>query len=88
MLNKKADLLSHHDDHNQGKEDNDDIIILQPAHFRALIMPTTSEIHAKVKDATRQKELWDKGIKTSLAHKQGVSRKGGLLHYNGHIYVL
>ncbi len=41
VLNKKADLLSRHDDHDQGKEDNDDIVILQPAHFRALVMPTT-----------------------------------------------
>ncbi len=33
VLNKKADLLSRHDDHNQGKEDNDDIVVLQAEHF-------------------------------------------------------
>ncbi len=32
-------------------------------------MPTTNEVHAKVKDATQQEELWDKGIKTSLDHE-------------------
>ncbi len=69
MLNKKADLLSHHNDHNQGKEDNDNVIVLQPVHFRALIMPTTSEVHGKIEDATCQEELWDEGIKTSLAHE-------------------
>ncbi len=37
-LNKKADLLSCCNDQNQGKDDNGDIIILQPAHFRALIV--------------------------------------------------
>ena len=31
--NKKADLLSHHDDYNQGKKDNDDVVVLQPHHF-------------------------------------------------------
>ncbi len=51
-LNKKADLLSRHNDHDQGKDDNGDIIVLQPAHFRVLIMPTTNEVHAGVKDAT------------------------------------
>ncbi len=86
-LNKKADLLSRHDDHDQGKDDNGDIIVLQPAHFRALIMPTTNEVHTKVEEATRQEELWDEGIKTSLAHERGVSREGGLLKYDGHIYV-
>ncbi len=86
-LNKKADLLSHRDDHDQGKEDNDDVVILQPAHFRVLIMPTTSETHMKIEDATCQEELWDEGIKTSLAHKRGVSCQGGLLHYDRWIYV-
>ncbi len=32
-LNKKADLLSQHDDHDQGKDDNGDVIVLQPTHF-------------------------------------------------------
>ncbi len=43
-LNKKADLLSQRDNHNQGKEDNHNIVVLQPAHFHALIMPTMNEI--------------------------------------------
>ncbi len=86
-LNKKADLLSHRDNHDQGKDDNGDIVVLQPAHFRALIMPTTNEVHAKVEDATQQEELWDEGIKTSLDHERGVSHEGGLLKYDGQIYV-
>ncbi len=32
-LNKKANLLSRHDDHNQGKGDNDNIVVLQAEHF-------------------------------------------------------
>ncbi len=31
-LNKKADLLSRRDDHDQGKDDNRDVVVLQPAH--------------------------------------------------------
>ncbi len=50
-LNKKADLLSRHDDHDQGKDNNGDITVLSPAHFRALIMPMTNEVHTKVEEA-------------------------------------
>ncbi len=51
-LNKKADLLSRCNDHDQGKDDNGDIVVLQPAHFQALIMPMTNEVHTKVEEAT------------------------------------
>ena len=51
MANKKADLLSRRDDHDQGKWDNKDLIVLQPHHFHALIMPTTMELHDKIRDA-------------------------------------
>ncbi len=61
--------------------------VLQATHFQALIMPTTSEVHARVEDATQKEELWDEGIKTSLDHERGISQKGGLLHYDGCIYI-
>ncbi len=82
VLNKKANLLSQHDDHDQGKEDNDDIVVLQAEHFRALAMPMTNSVHRQIKEATWQKELWDVGIATSLAHNRGISKEGGLLHYD------
>ncbi len=50
-------------------------------------MPTTNEVHAKVEQATRREELWDEGIKSSLAHERGISREGGLLKYDARIYV-
>ncbi len=87
ILNKQADLLSRHDDHNQGKEDNDGIVILQAEHFRALIMPTTDSVHRQIEEITRQEELWDVGIATSLAHDRGISRKEGMLYYDGRVYV-
>ncbi|SJL15452.1 uncharacterized protein ARMOST_18950 [Armillaria ostoyae] len=67
--NVKADLLSRRSDHDQGEDDNGDITVLSPEHFRAMIMPTVSETHERVKTVTRQKELWDKGIAASLEHE-------------------
>ncbi len=85
--NVKADLLSRRQDHDQGHEDNNDIVILQEHHFRALILPTTTETHQHIQEVTRQEELWDEGIATSLHHERGISRQGNLLTYNGRIYV-
>src|ERR1700761_4948779 len=34
-LNKKADLLSRHADHDMGKDDNKDVVLLKPEYFRA-----------------------------------------------------
>ncbi|SJK97333.1 uncharacterized protein ARMOST_00585 [Armillaria ostoyae] len=55
--------------HKPREDDNGDITVLSPEHFRAMIMPTISETHERVKTVTRQKELWDKGITTSLEHE-------------------
>ncbi|SJL01314.1 uncharacterized protein ARMOST_04634 [Armillaria ostoyae] len=85
--NVKADLLSRCSDHDQGEDDNGDITVLSPEHFRAMIMPTASETHERVKTATRQKELWDKGIATSLEHERGITEKDGILYYDNRIYV-
>ncbi len=49
--NKKADLLSRRADHEQGKEDNDKIMVLKPEHFWAMVMPTIEEIQTKIKQA-------------------------------------
>ncbi|SJL13786.1 uncharacterized protein ARMOST_17234 [Armillaria ostoyae] len=85
--NVKADLLSRRSDHDQGEDDNGDITVLSPEHFRAMIMPTTSETHERVKTATHQKELWDKGIATSLEHERGITKKNGILYYDNRVYV-
>ncbi|SJL10435.1 uncharacterized protein ARMOST_13821 [Armillaria ostoyae] len=85
--NVKADLLSRRSDHDQGEDDNGDITVLSPEHFRAMIMPTPSEIHERVRTATRQKELWDKGIAASLEHERGITEKDGILYYDNRTYV-
>ncbi len=55
--NKKVDLLSRRADHDQGQDDNDQVIVLTPEHFRAMIMPTIEETHQNVKTATRNIHL-------------------------------
>ncbi len=50
-------------------------------------MPTTDEIMQRIEEATWQEELWDEGIAASLSHERGVTQQGGLLHYDGHVYV-
>ncbi len=51
VSNKKADLLSRRADHEQGKEDNDGVIVLKPEHFWAMVMPTIEEVRIKIKQA-------------------------------------
>ncbi|SJL18615.1 uncharacterized protein ARMOST_22212 [Armillaria ostoyae] len=87
IQNVKADLLSRRSDHDQGEDDNGDITVLSPDHFWAMIMPTASETHERVRTVTRQKELWDKTIANSLEHKRGITKKNGILYYDNQIYV-
>ncbi|SJL13670.1 uncharacterized protein ARMOST_17118 [Armillaria ostoyae] len=85
--NKKADLLSRRTDHPQGQDDNDEITVLSPEHFRTMIMPMTSETHERIKSATRSHQKWDQGIANSLNHEKGIKERDGLLYYDQRIYV-
>ncbi|SJL04865.1 uncharacterized protein ARMOST_08236 [Armillaria ostoyae] len=85
--NKKADLLSRRADHPQGQDDNDEIIVLAPKHFQAMIMPITDETHEHIKSATRNPQKWDQGIANSLNHEKGIQKKDGLLYYDKRIYI-
>ncbi|SJL08820.1 uncharacterized protein ARMOST_12191 [Armillaria ostoyae] len=85
--NKKADLLSRRADHPQGQDDNDEITVLSPEHFRTMIMPTTNETHEHIKSATRSHQKWDQGIANSLNHEKGIKERDGLLYYDQRIYV-
>ncbi|SJL19037.1 uncharacterized protein ARMOST_22644 [Armillaria ostoyae] len=85
--NKKADLLSRRADHPQGQDDNDEITVLSPEHFRTMIMPTINETHERIKSATRSHQKWDQGIANSLNHEKGIKERDGLLYYDQRIYV-
>ncbi len=67
-MNKKANLLSQRADHKQGKEDNDEVTVLKPEHFQEMVMPTTEEVHTKIKQATPDHHRWDKNVSASLNH--------------------
>ncbi len=85
--NKKADLLSQRADHEQGKDDNDEVVVLKPEHFRAMIMPMIEEMQKRIKHATHYHHSWDKNILGSLNHDHGMEMRDGLLYYNERIYV-
>ncbi len=86
-MNKKANLLSQRADHEQGKEDNDEVTVLKPKHFWAMVMPTTEEVHIKIKQATLDHHRWDKNVSASLNHDQGMKIDDGLIYYDNHIYI-
>ncbi|SJL04219.1 uncharacterized protein ARMOST_07580 [Armillaria ostoyae] len=85
--NRKADLLSRRADHPQGQDDNDEVTVLAPEHFRAMIMPTTDETHERIKSMTRNHQKWDQGIAGSLNHEKGVKERDRLLYYDNRVYV-
>ncbi len=86
-MNKKADLLSHRADHKQGKEDNNEVIVLKPEHFWALVMLTIEEVHRKIKEATLDHHWWDKNVSASLNHDRGMKLDDGLIYYDHRIYI-
>ncbi len=85
--NKKADLLSQRADHEQGKDDNNKIIVLKPEHFQAMVMPTIEETQTKIKHTMLDHHSWDKNVSGSLNHDQGMKIENGLIYYDGWIYV-
>ncbi len=85
--NKKANLLSRRADHEQGKDNNDEIIVLKPEHFQAMIMPTIEEIQTKIKRAMLDHHRRDKNISGSLNHDRGMTIEDRLIYYDGCIYV-
>ncbi len=86
--NNKADLLSQQVDHEQGKEDNDEIVVLKPKHFWTMIMPTIEETYEKIKSTTCNHWLWDQNIHGSVNHDWGMILKERLIYYDGRIYIL
>ncbi len=78
--NKKAD-------HEQGKDDNDEVIVLKPKHFRAMIMLMMEEMQRRIKHAMCDHHSWDKNVLGSLNHNQGMEMREGLLYYDERIYV-
>ncbi len=87
-VNKKADLLSWQADHDQGKDDNDQVVVLTPEHFKAMIMLTLEETHHHIRSATWNVHLWDNTIVGSVNHDCGMKLEDRLIWYNHWIYIL
>ncbi len=77
-VNKKADLLSWWADHEQEKDNNDQVVVLTPELFKAMIMPLIEETHQHVKTATQNIHLWDNTVIGSVNHNQGMKLAEGL----------
>ncbi len=86
-VNKKANLLSQRADHEQGKEDNNEVTVLKPEHFWAMVMPATEEVHIKIKQAMLDHHWWDKNVSMSLNHDRGMKIDDGLIYYDNRIYI-
>ena len=55
-LNRKADLLSRRADHDQGKDDNKDVVLLKPEFFRSqeiILEGIDEELTNQIKSTTR-----------------------------------
>lgn len=79
--------LSHQADHEQGKDDNDQVVIFKPKHVQAMIMPMIEEVHAHIKSATHNVHLWDVNVISSVNHDLGMELKEGLVWYDNRIYI-
>ncbi len=83
--NKKADLFSQQADHEQGKDNNNEIIVLKPKHFQAMIMPMIKEAQEQIKSAIQDDHLWGQNVTRSVNHDQGMRLKEGLIYYDERI---
>ncbi len=81
------DLLSQQADHDQGKDNNDQVIVLTPKHFKAMVMPTIEETHHHVISATQNIHLWDNTVTSSVNHDHRMKLEDRLIWYNHRIYI-
>jgi hypothetical protein len=86
-LNKKADLLFRRADHDQGKNDNENIVLLKPEYFRSQeIMMEGPE--AEIMSQIKAEKKVDKSVKLALQKQlPGWEKIEDLIYYNGLIYV-
>ena len=86
-LNRKADLLSRRSDHDQGKDDNKDVILLKPELFRM------TQVHFKAPsdellDQIKSTKRLDTSVKLALEKSlPDWKRDGDLILYREKVYV-
>ena len=86
-LNKKADLLSRRSDHDQGKNDNENVVMLKPEHFQTQDIVLEGP-EAEILDEIKKEKKIDKSVKLALEKKlENWTKKDDIIYYNGLIYV-
>ena len=88
--NLKADLLSRRPDHARGEEDNQDIVLLKPEHFRRLLMEGRSEEDSSVilERIRRRFANLDRIVKDRLENKEeGWKESDRVVEWKGRVYV-
>jgi hypothetical protein len=86
-LNKQADLLSHRADHDQGKEDNQDVVLLKPEYFRAQEL-VLEGVKKELMDLIKPERKIDGSVRAALEKKLPSWRKeDNIIYYNGLVYV-
>src|ERR1700749_3853067 len=86
-MNRKADLLSRRADHNQGKDDNKDVILLKPELFRAMELALEA-VDQKLIDEIKASKHIDKSVQLALEKSlPGWKQDGDLILYYEKIYV-
>jgi hypothetical protein len=85
----KVDILSRRADHNQGKEDNQDIILLKPEHFRQQVFEFQGPDMDVLSKIRQRKNNKDKAVIKALANKEAewVEHDDGLVTWKERIYV-
>jgi hypothetical protein len=90
-LNKKADLLSRRPDHEQGKDDNKDFVLLKPEHFRKLsfVFQVDGADKELMERIIRNKGNKDKVVVKALANKEveWVEDDTGVVTWKNRVYV-
>jgi hypothetical protein len=85
-LNKQADLLSRRADHDQGKE-NQDVVLLKPDLFRAMEI-SLEGVEKELMETIKAERRIDGSVRGALAKKLPLGKKeDDVIYYNGLIYV-
>jgi hypothetical protein len=86
-LNKQADLLSRCADHDQGKEDNQDVVLLKPEYFRAQEI-VLEGVEQEIMDLIKSERRIDGSVRAALEKKLPMWKKeNDVIYYDGLVYV-
>src|ERR1700756_1946904 len=85
----KVDLLSRRADHYQGKDDNQNVVLLKPHHFRVQAYDVEGLDRDIMTQILQYKANKDKAVVKALARKEleWEEQENGLVTWKGRVYV-